>query len=57
MTMLLSRTRCANFGLRFVSKCNHSQGRIASGAYHGDDDNIKLVSPKGKKVPRLEAPV
>jgi hypothetical protein len=25
------------------------EGRIASGAYHGDDDNIKLVSPKGKK--------
>ena len=27
-----------------------SEGRIRSGAYHGDNDNIKLVSPKGKKV-------
>merc|ERR1711918_251043 len=26
-----------------------SEGRIRSGAYHGDNDNIKLVSPKGKK--------
>jgi len=25
------------------------EGRVRSGAYHGDNDNIKLVSPKGKK--------